>query len=167
MHDIEFMAIALDEAAAGLSSGVMPIGAVLAVGESIIGRAHWVGGAAGLLNHPEHMLLSDADRSIAMPDRRATTLYTTLEPCLMCMGTAMSFFLGRVVFAAPAPADGASNVAEMWRPRHGHPNGSGAYGLPAISAGVSAAESRDLIAQWLDSGVVGAEAEFARRTLER
>lgn len=159
------MQIALDEAAAGLAAGAMPIGAVLAVGERIVGREHWTGAGNGLLAHPEHVLLTSADGSTTWADRRAATLYTTLEPCLMCMGTAMSFFLGRIVFAAPAPADGAANVAEMWRPRQGHPRGPGAYGLPVVTRDTMAAESQNLIRRWLDCGATGPEAEFARRTL--
>lgn len=159
------MQIALDEAAVGSDSGAMPIGAALAVGNQVVGRAHWRGVGKGLLAHPEHVLLTDADGSIAWSDRRAATLYTTLEPCLMCMGTAMSFFLGRVVYAAPARADGASNVADLWQPQLGHPDGSGAYGLPVIDGQVMVGESLELIRQWLDNGATGPEAEFARRTL--
>lgn len=165
MCDDEFMQIALDEAEAGLVAGSMPIGAALAVADRVIGRAHWQGFGNGLVAHPEHVLLSKADASISSSDRRAATLYTTLEPCLMCMGTAMSFFLGRIVYAAPAPADGASNVAGMWRPPLGHPDGSGAYGIPVIDGEVMASRSRELIQRWLDEGAGGPEAEFARRTL--
>lgn len=165
MFDGEFMKIALDEAAAGLAAGAMPIGAALVVADRIVGRAHWQGPGNGLLGHPEHLLLTDADRSISWSDRRAATLYTTLEPCLMCMGTAMSFFLGRIVFAAPAPADGASKVTEMWQPHQGHPRGSGAYALPTITGGEMASQSQELIRRWLDEGAAGPEAEFARRTL--
>lgn len=159
------MQIALDEAAAGLDSGAMPIGAALVVGNRVVGRAHWRGVGNGLLAHPEHMLLTEADRSIAWSDRRAATLYTTLEPCLMCMGTAMSFFLGRVVYAAPSPADGASNVADLWQPQLGHPDGSGAYGLPVVDGPVMSGESQESIRQWLANGATGPEAEFASRTL--
>ena len=83
----------------------------------------------------------------------------------MCMGTAMSFFLGRIVYAMAAPADGAANVAEQWRPTHGHPVGAGPYSLPRIEKGLGEAEARALMVSWLETGVTGAEADFARRTL--
>jgi tRNA(adenine34) deaminase len=163
VQDVEFMRLALQEAAA---TTAMPIGAVLVVADRVVGRARWQGFDNGLLAHPEHVLLTGSDRSISWPERRAATLYTTLEPCLMCMGTAMSFFLGRIVYAAPAPADGAADVAALWQPRQGHRRDSGAYGLPVIRGGVMATESQELIRRWLDSGVTGPEAEFARRTLD-
>jgi tRNA(Arg) A34 adenosine deaminase TadA len=39
--DSEFMQVALDEAAAGLAVGAMPIGAALVVRDRIVGRANW------------------------------------------------------------------------------------------------------------------------------
>jgi len=143
----------------------MPIGAVLACRGDVVAEAHWRGARTGLLRHPEHEVLVQADLSISWAMRRESTLVTTLEPCLMCMGTAMSFFLGRLVYALPAPADGASSVSEQWRPALGHPTTGGAYALPMVEKGVGEAEARALIASWLDTGVSGGEADFARRTL--
>ena len=159
------MGIALEEARKSLRAGTMPIGAVLAVDGRVIARAHWKGPAGGLLEHPEQVVLRRADKQIAWADRRRAILYTTLEPCLMCMGAGMSFFLGTVVFGLPAPADGASSVATQWHPTLGHPVGGGAYSIPAVQAGVRAEEARALVQAWLDSGVSGGEADFARLTL--
>lgn len=143
----------------------MPVGALIAIDDRIVGRARWHGAGNGLLGHPEHLVLTGADSSISWSDRRAASLYTTLEPCLMCMGAAMSFFLGRIVFAAPAPADGAADIARVWRPRLGHPQRSGSYALPAIQGGLMESQSRELIARWLAAGADGPEADFARLTL--
>jgi tRNA(adenine34) deaminase len=164
-HDAHFMKQALALAARGLEEGSMPIGAVLACESEALAEGYWRGINAGLLDHPEHVVLIEADRLMSFRQRRDATLYTTLEPCLMCMGTAMSFFVGRIVFAMAAPADGAANVIERWQPVLGHPTGVGAYSLPKIEGGVEEAASRSLVTAWLDSGVTGAEADFARRTL--
>ncbi len=143
----------------------MPIGAVLARNGDVVAEAHWKGFEEGLLGHPEHEVLLEADRSIPWKFRRESTLYTTLEPCLMCMGTAASFFLGRIVYALPAPADGATRVLDDWQPALGHPEGRGPYSRPEIEAGPGEAEARALVIAWLETGVSGGEAEFARRTL--
>ena len=156
---------ALAQARLGLEEGAMPIGAVLARNGDVLAQAYWKGSQRGLLRHPEHEVLIDADRSIPWKLRRESTLYTTLEPCLMCMGTAMSFFLGRIVYALPGPADGATSVFDRWRPVLGHPKGRGPYSLPKIEGGVGEADARGLVTSWLGSGVAGAEADFARRTL--
>jgi tRNA(adenine34) deaminase len=163
--DSELMTRALAQARSGLEEGRMPIGAVLACNGVIVGETYWKGLEQGVLRHPEHELLVDADRSISSKLRRESTLYTTLEPCLMCMGTAMSFLLGRIVYAMPAPADGATKVIDQWHPTLGHPQREGQYSLPTIAGGLGEPEARALVAAWLATGVAGAEADFARRTL--
>jgi tRNA(adenine34) deaminase len=143
----------------------MPIGAVLACDGEALAEAHWRGISHGLLNHPEHVVLIAADTRVQPEQRRRCTLYTTLEPCLMCMGTAMSFGVGRVVYAMAAPVDGAADVAAQWKPQQGHPANGIPYSLPVIDGGVGEHDARLLIEKWLDTGVAGAEAEFAQRTL--
>jgi len=165
MNDRDMMESALAQARRGLDEGVMPIGATLALDGVIVAEAYWRGISRGLLDHPEHVVLMHADASLRFEARREATLYTILEPCLMCMGTAMSFFLGRIVYAMAAPADGATNVAELWRPALGHPTSGGPYSLPLIVGEVGDAEARALVVAWLESGATGAEADFARRTL--
>jgi tRNA(adenine34) deaminase len=165
VKDMDLMAYALAQAEQGLEAGAMPIGAVLVHGGEILAEAYWTGAGQGLLDHPEHTVLVRADSSIPFRARRAATLYTTLEPCLMCVGTAMSFFLGRIVYAMAALADGATNVTDQWCPTLGHPAGAGSYALPEIEGGVREAEARALVLSWLETGVTGPEADFARRTL--
>jgi tRNA(adenine34) deaminase len=162
---MELMKHALAQAERGLEEGAMQIGAVLVHGGEILAESYWKGADQGLLDHPEHAVLFRADASIAFNARREAALYTTLEPCLMCVGTAMSFFLGRITYAMAAPADGATNVAGRWRPTLGHPTDGGSYALPEIQGGVAESEARALIAAWLETGVTGPEADFARRTL--
>lgn len=156
---------ALARAERGLQEGAMPIGAVLACEGDVLAEAHWAGIGQGVLAHPEHVVLLEADARLPLDRHRRCVLYTTLEPCLMCMGTAMSFGLSRIVYAMAAPADGAADVAARWTPQLGHPAGGVPYSLPAVEGGVREAEARSLVEQWLATGVTGGEAEFARQTL--
>jgi hypothetical protein len=80
----------------------------------------------------------------------------------MCTGTAMAFFLGRIVYALRSPADGAATVADSWTPALGHPVRGGAYALPEIEGGLCEAEARALVLAWLERGATGPEAAFAR-----
>ena len=160
------MRAALVEARRAGARGEIPVGAVVVVGGRVVARA----GNASIrppdpTGHAEIRALRRAARRLGAYRLTDATLVVTLEPCLMCMGTAMSFFLGRLVYALPAPADGASSVSEQWRPALGHPTTGGAYALPMVEKGVGEAEARALIASWLDTGVSGGEADFARRTL--
>ena len=77
------MGLALAQARLGLAEGAMPIAAVLVCDGEILGRAYWKGLQEGFLKHPEHELLVGADRTIPWKLRGESTLYTTLEPCLM------------------------------------------------------------------------------------
>jgi tRNA(adenine34) deaminase len=159
------MQSALACAARSLEEGAMPIGAVLACDGEVFEEAHWRGVAHGLLRHPEHVVLLAADARVPPGARRRCVLYTTLEPCLMCIGTAMSFGVGRIVYALAAPVDGAADVAVRWDPHDGHPADGIPYSLPAVEGGLAEAEARSLIEQWLATGVSGGEAEFAKRTV--
>ena len=161
------MGIALGLARRGLERGAMPIGAVLICRDEVLGEAFWrQDGRSGLLGHPEHRVMLEADASIDFGSRREATLYTTLEPCLMCMGVAMSFFLGRLVYAIESAVDGASTVADTWAPRLGHPLREGAYAVPRVTGGVRRDDARELMQTWLAEGASGPEAAFARRLLE-
>jgi tRNA(Arg) A34 adenosine deaminase TadA len=49
------------------------------------------------------------------PDRRwnACTLYTTLEPCVLCVGAASVATVGRIRFAGTEPVSGSSTLADI------------------------------------------------------
>jgi tRNA(adenine34) deaminase len=56
------------------------------------------------LGHAELVALEEADRqSLSLDDRKNAKLFTNLEPCLMCLGAAMSFFLGEIYYGLESP----------------------------------------------------------------
>jgi tRNA(Arg) A34 adenosine deaminase TadA len=118
-RDEEFMAEALNEARRSLDVDEFPVGAVVVFGDEVVVRAHWTGAAQRrLLDHAELLALMAAERSGKVARRRErqeATLYTTLEPCALCMAAAMSFLLGRIVFAAEAPVDGGTTLPGIRR----------------------------------------------------
>jgi tRNA(adenine34) deaminase len=141
--DITFMREALAQAEQGLAANETPVGAVTVLDGEIVSAAHWRYRPDGLLDHAEVVALREAER-------RDLTLYTTLEPCLLCMGAAMSFWVGRIVYALEAPLDGASNVIDVWQPRLGHPPpGYQVYAVPEIVAGVCREEALTLMRTWV------------------
>jgi tRNA(adenine34) deaminase len=146
------MAEALAEAERSLDVDEFPVGAVVVLAGEVVARAHWTGARERrLLDHAEMLALLDAERRGTVASRRerhAATLYTTLEPCALCMAAAMSFLLGRVVFAAPAPIDGGTNLPDLWQPPNGHPRDGMPYTIPAVTGGVAAEQSVRLIAEW-------------------
>ena len=145
MADDILMSAALEQAARGLAARELPIGSVVALDGKILARASWRLND-GLLAHPELMVLRDADRSADVGGRRAElALYTTLEPCLLCMAAAMFSWCGRVVYALESPTDGGTAIGEHW-----NPGGEAApYRFPEVIGGVRREESVELVRDYL------------------
>src|SRR5687767_10457522 len=151
--DRDYMAEALAEARQSLAHDEFPVGAVVVLDEAVVARSHWQGVRnRRLLDHAEMVALMDAERrgNVAVRrDRQRATLYTTLEPCALCMAAAMSFLLGRIVFGAHAPVDGGTNLPALWKPPNGHPTDGKPYTIPAVAGGVAADASVRLIEEWI------------------
>jgi tRNA(Arg) A34 adenosine deaminase TadA len=152
-RDEEFMVEALAEARRSLDLDEFPVGAVVVLGGEVVVRAHWLGVARRrLLDHAEIVALMKAERSgkvTRRQERKEASLYTTLEPCALCMAAAMSFLLGRLVFAAEAPVDGGTNLPDLWAPPSGHPRDGVPYTIPDVVGGVGREASIALIAEWI------------------
>ncbi len=104
--DITLMDEALEEARAALAEGGAGVAALLAAADEIIARGRNTSNETGdLTDHAEMVLLHKVGRKLQEmneQDRRALTLYVTLEPCLMC-SSALSFVgIKRIVYAALA-----------------------------------------------------------------
>jgi len=104
--------------------------------------------------------LEAADKLSPFPGRRRDiTLYVTGEPCLMCLGAAMSFFVGRIVYGHEIPSDGAVSLVSGWqRPLEDFPN----YRFPEVRSGVLRQEGIDLFKEYVDRHSSGAMWEWAK-----
>lgn len=92
-----FLQAAIDEARRGLAEGGIPIGSVLVLDGTIVGRGHnrRVQRGSAVL-HAEMDCLENAGRLRAEAYRRAV-LYSTLSPCDMCSGAALLYKIPRIV----------------------------------------------------------------------
>jgi tRNA(adenine34) deaminase len=151
--DEELMAEALVEAEKSLHVDEFPVGAVLVLNDEVVARAHWLGASQRrLLDHAELVALLEAERggrAVRRRERQEAVLYTTLEPCALCMAAAMSFLLGKIVYAADAPIDGGTNLPSLWKPALGHPANAMPYAIPEVVGGVARDASVALIAEWV------------------
>lgn len=140
------MGAALAVAAEGLAAGELPIGAVVVVDGAVVASAHTQErGQRRLLVHAELLALDAADRILGAARTRAT-LYTTLEPCLMCLAAAATAMVPRVVFALGSPGDGAAGLAAAWDA--GRSAELPHVRLPAVAGGVAAEAARSLFARY-------------------
>ena len=97
LHMDDFLRAAIDEARTGLAEGGIPIGSVLMIDGTIVGRGHnrRVQKGSAVL-HAEMDCLENAGRLRAADYRRAT-IYSTLSPCDMCSGAILLYEIPRVV----------------------------------------------------------------------
>lgn len=143
------MAAALEAARRGLARGELPIGAVVVADGQVISTAHTEEVTQRrLLVHAELLALEAADR-IEGWDRRRATLYTTLEPCLMCLGATATAMVGRIVWALESDGDGAGRLAREWS--DGRSADLPYLHLPAVTGPVSEAEARALFQSYVDA----------------
>ena len=113
------MRLALELAEDARKAGEVPVGAIVTVGERIVGRGH--NGSVTRVDptaHAEVIALRDAAASIGNYRLEGATLYCTVEPCLMCLGAAMQARVERVVFGAPDLKVGATARLDSLR-EHG------------------------------------------------
>ena len=106
-HDI-YMRAALDEARQGFNAGEVPVGAVVVLGGEIVGRGfNQPVGSHDPTAHAEIVALRAAARALGNYRLVGTTIYVTIEPCLMCVGAMVHARVGTLVFGAPEPKAGA------------------------------------------------------------
>lgn len=95
--DRSLLDLAHEQARTGLAEGGIPIGSVLAAGETVLGRGYNRRFQQGdPVLHAEMDALRDAGRLSAAQYARCT-LYTTLSPCDMCSGAALLYGIPRIV----------------------------------------------------------------------
>ena len=102
------MQTALVLAGRAAASGEVPVGAVLVQGESLLAEGcNQPIAAHDPTAHAEVMALRAASQSLGNYRLADTTLYVTLEPCLMCVGAMVHARVARLVFGAYDPKSGA------------------------------------------------------------
>jgi tRNA(adenine34) deaminase len=107
--DRRWMEQALLEAHAAATRGEIPVGAVLVRDGTLLARAGNLSVAAhDPSGHAEVRVLRAAAAAVENYRLPGTTLYVTVEPCLMCMGTALHARVTRVVYGCADPKGGAA-----------------------------------------------------------
>jgi tRNA(adenine34) deaminase len=121
--DIDYMRLALEAARGAEAAGEVPVGAVLVQGDSVLSvAANRPIGAHDPTAHAEIEALRAGGRALGSYRLGGTTLYVTLEPCVMCASAIVHARVARVVFGAWDPKAGAAgsttNVFTMPHQNH-------------------------------------------------
>jgi tRNA(adenine34) deaminase len=106
--DMTYMQAAIAEAQLARAKGEVPIGAVIVHAGQIIGRGHNLRETSNdPTSHAEMVAIRQASEAIGHWRLLETTLYVTLEPCVMCMGAIILARIPRLVYACRDPRAGA------------------------------------------------------------
>jgi len=108
-RDVDYMLRALEQARAAREQGEVPVGAVLVHNATIIAAGHNRPIAAcDPTAHAEIEALRSGAEALGSYRLTDTTLYVTLEPCVMCAAALVHARVRRVVFGSFDPQVGAA-----------------------------------------------------------
>jgi tRNA(adenine34) deaminase len=107
--DSYYMGLSLDEAREGLAAGEVPVGAVLVTegGEILARTFNRPIGLSDPTAHAEILALRAGARLLGNYRLLGSSLYVTIEPCIMCLGALLHARVRRLVFGASDPKGGA------------------------------------------------------------
>jgi tRNA(adenine34) deaminase len=106
-----FMGEALAEAQLAASRGERPIAAVAVMGDAMVARAHdRVEQADDPTAHAVVVALREAARRLGRARLADVTIFTTIEPCAMCVGALLESDVEALVYALPNTRDGAAGT---------------------------------------------------------
>jgi tRNA(adenine34) deaminase len=145
--DVKFMKLAIKEAKKAGQKAEVPVGAVLVAeyGDILSLSHNQVITLADPTAHAEISALREAAAKVLNYRLLNTTLYVTIEPCVMCMGAIVHARVARVVFGAKDLKWGACgslySFAEDTRLNH----------RPEIIQGICEVECRELMQEFFRS----------------
>ncbi|WP_432956012.1 nucleoside deaminase [Micromonospora haikouensis] len=145
----ELVGAALRVAEEGLAAGEQPIGAVVLLGDEIVGRAYTQERTSGRrLVHADLLAMIQADEALGWRRRPyPVRLAVSLEPCVVCLGAAMAMSVDECYFALESPSDGGAALAAAWQPSPDLPG----FAPPRLFGGIRREESRDLFRRYCET----------------
>ena len=97
----EYMKIAIKEAIKAKKKGDVPVGAIIVMENKVISKSYnKKEHNKNAIKHAEILAISKACKKIHSWHLDNCTLYTTIEPCMMCTGAIIQSRIGRVVYGA-------------------------------------------------------------------
>jgi tRNA(adenine34) deaminase len=111
-RDPEYMHHVVRLAREAQQAGNLPIGGVVSLNGKVVAGGRnsiWVP-EFNLSKHAEFEALKAVPTELWARSKEMTLYYTTLEPCLMCIGAILLYRIGRAVFGSSGSRGGASCV---------------------------------------------------------
>jgi tRNA(adenine34) deaminase len=106
-----FMGEALAEAHAAVARGERPHAAVAVLDEAMVARGHdRVVETNDPTAHAVMVALREASRRLGTSRLQGVTIFSTIEPCSMCIGALLNSDVDALVYAMPNRDDGAAGT---------------------------------------------------------
>ncbi len=100
MHE-KYMALAIKEAKKALKKGDVPIGAIIVYNDKVIARGYNQKEYKNIATkHAEIIAIEKACKKLKTWHLDNCTLYTTIEPCSMCLGAIMQSRINNIVYGS-------------------------------------------------------------------
>ncbi len=143
-QDILFMERALQEARRAMECGEVPVGAVIVdqTGTLLASAGNRSIADHDPAGHAEILAMRAAGRMLENYRLLGTTLYVTIEPCVMCAGAIIQARIARLVFGALDPKAGGV-ISRYQIGRDGNLNHR-----PELAGGLLADECGELLASF-------------------
>jgi len=108
MDDVGYMRLALKMARKALLYGEVPVGAVIVYEDKVLAQAHNLTRALkDPTAHAETLAIRRAAERLGDWRLTGCTLYSTVEPCILCAGAIVLSRIDRLVYGCPDPKMGA------------------------------------------------------------
>ncbi|MCM2286912.1 MAG: nucleoside deaminase [Desulfobacula sp.] len=113
MEDAYYMELALEQAADAFVRGEFPVGCVIVQGGDVIAVGQRKGTISDQsffseIDHAEIRALRSLEALETRFEPEKTTLYVTMEPCLMCFGAIILSGIKKIVYAYEDPMGGGT-----------------------------------------------------------
>lgn len=109
--------LAVKKARKNLKQGYLPVGAVLVIGKKIIAVGNnkfnlYKNEQRSYVNHAENLLIIKNGHLLtdAYKQNKIISLYSTLEPCIQCLGASVTNHVNKIFFIQKDPNGGACNL---------------------------------------------------------
>lgn len=113
MHDEFYMKKVLDLARSAMERKEVPVGAILLIDNKVVGMsANSREENQNPLGHAEAEVIQNATREFRSWRLENSTLYISMEPCLMCTGLIYASRIEKVVFGCKNPKGGSLRFIE-------------------------------------------------------
>ena len=154
MDESELMRLAVARTREGIAAGQSPFGAVLVRGGAVVASTHnTVWRDTDPTAHAEVNCLRQAAKALGTIDLKGCTLYSTCEPCPMCLSAIHWAKVDRVVFGASIDDAAGAGFGELKvaAARLAEMGGSPLR----VEGGLLRDECAALFAEWKQAGLCG------------